>query len=134
MTNNGKRYNIVVMKADDLPAMFITTEDDLSLVHQDKELKMPGKMMLAEKGEATAQYDGALDHIKGRGNTSWTLDKKPYNIKLPSASSLLGMDSSKKWSLLAVHSEPTVFRHKSCMILQAKSACNIRRIQNILTW
>lgn len=40
------------------------------------------------------------------------MDKKPYNIKLPSASSLLGMDSSKKWSLLAVHSEPTVFRHK----------------------
>lgn len=112
LTNNGKRYNIVVMKADDLPAMFITTEGDLSLVHQDKELKMPGKMMLAEKGETTAQYDGALDHIKGRGNTSWTLDKKPYNIKLPSASSLLGMDSSKKWSLLAVHSEPTVFRHK----------------------
>lgn len=112
LTNNGRRYDIVVMKAEDLPAMFITTEGDLSLVHQDKELKMPGKMMLAEKGEAAAQYDGALEHIKGRGNTSWTLDKKPYNIKLPSAASLLGMDSSKKWSLLAVHSEPTVFRHK----------------------
>lgn len=112
VTGGGRRYNVTVMKADDLPAMFITTDGDLSLVHQDKELKMPGKMMLAQKGETTAQYDGTLDHIKGRGNTSWGLEKKPYNIKLPSASPLLGMDSSKKWSLLAVHSEPTVFRHK----------------------
>lgn len=58
LTNNGKRYNIVVMKADDLPAMFITTEDDLSLVHQDKELKMPGKMMLAEKEKQRLNMTG----------------------------------------------------------------------------
>lgn len=112
LVNGGSRYSIVVMKADDVPAMFITTEGDLSLIHQDKNVKLPGKMMLAEKGKTEAEYDGVLDHIKGRGNTSWGLEKKPYNIKLDSASSLLGMDSSKKWSLLALHSEPTVFRHK----------------------
>lgn len=112
LVNGSRRYNIVVMKADDVPAMFITTEGDLSLIHQDKELKMPGKMMLAKKGKTEPEYDGLLEHIKGRGNTSWGLEKKPYNIKLDSAASLLGMDASKKWSLLALHSEPTVFRHK----------------------
>lgn len=112
LKSGGRSYPVVVMKSEDLPAMFITTQGDLSLVHQDKNVKMPGKMLLAEKGKTQAEYDGALDHMKGRGNTSWGLEKKPYNIKLDTAASLLGMDPSKKWSLLALHSEPTVFRHK----------------------
>lgn len=112
LTSGGKSYKIVIMQADKLPAMFITIEGNLSQIHDDKDLKIPGKMMIAEKGKVVADYNSDLDHFKGRGNTSWTFDKRPYNIKLPKASSLLGIDPSKKWSLLAVHSEPSIFRHK----------------------
>lgn len=39
--------------------------------------------------------------IRGRGNSSWTRDKKPYQISFSSPISLLGMPKEKKWVLLA---------------------------------
>ena len=39
--------------------------------------------------------------IKGRGNSTWETEKKPYEIQLPLDVSLCGLKSSKKWVLLA---------------------------------
>jgi hypothetical protein len=39
--------------------------------------------------------------IKGRGNSTWSLAKKPYNLKLENENSLLGMDSCSKLALIA---------------------------------
>lgn len=50
--------------------------------------------------------------IRGRGNQSWKLDKKPYRLKLPEAAALLsGSDSTNKdWILLACHSDKSFLR------------------------
>ncbi|WP_345206162.1 CotH kinase family protein [Fodinibacter luteus] len=50
--------------------------------------------------------------IKGRGNFTWTLKKKPYQIKLKDAAPLLGMDSAKTWILLANHADASLMRNK----------------------
>ena len=42
-----------------------------------------------------------LAGIKGRGNSTWLLPKKPYNIKFNKKQGLLGMNKSKHWILLA---------------------------------
>ena len=60
--------------------------------------------------EATIRIEGAdgfddLDEvttkIKGRGNTTWGWNKKPYNLKLDSKSKVLGMKKHKRWCLIA---------------------------------
>lgn len=38
--------------------------------------------------------------IRGRGNASWTYDKKPYKIKLDKKTSILGMPKQKHFALL----------------------------------
>lgn len=48
--------------------------------------------------------------IKVRGNTSKYLAKKSYNIKFDEKMSLFGLDSGKKWSLLATASDKSMLR------------------------
>lgn len=50
--------------------------------------------------------------IKGRGNSTWGMPKKPYKIKLNSANSMLGMPSDKEWVLLANYSDKTLMRNE----------------------
>jgi hypothetical protein len=47
-----------------------------------------------------SDYKGPMQ-IRGRGNTTWTLPKKPYKIKLDAKAPLLGMAAEKDWILLA---------------------------------
>ena len=48
--------------------------------------------------------------IKGRGNYTWTLAKKPYQIKFEDKESPLGLNKGKKWILLANYLDPTSLR------------------------
>ncbi|GAB6391292.1 MAG: CotH protein/CotH kinase family protein [Treponematales bacterium] len=52
---------------------------------------------------------GSTD-IKGRGNTTWTMPKKPYSLKLSKKASMLGMPEHKRWALLANYSDKTLLR------------------------
>ncbi len=49
--------------------------------------------------------------IKGRGNSSWKLEKKPYQIKFEKRTDLLGMGKAKKWVLLANHDDASLLRN-----------------------
>ncbi|MGN1418983.1 MAG: CotH kinase family protein, partial [Acutalibacteraceae bacterium] len=49
--------------------------------------------------------------IKGRGNATWTADKKPYNIKFDKKTDLFGMGKAKKWTLLASYFDSSLLRN-----------------------
>lgn len=46
-------------------------------------------------------YAADTARIKGRGNSTWEKAKKPYAIKLPRRTSLLGMPAHREWVMLA---------------------------------
>lgn len=50
--------------------------------------------------------------IKGRGNTTWTPDKKPYDIRLPLEVSIAGMNEADTWTLLANDLDPVNLRNR----------------------
>ncbi|MBR5176064.1 MAG: CotH kinase family protein [Bacteroidales bacterium] len=50
-------------------------------------------------------------NIKGRGNSTWGLPKKPYALKLENAATLCGMASDKRWNLLANYIDRTDIRN-----------------------
>ncbi|MCU1400922.1 MAG: CotH protein, partial [Acidimicrobiales bacterium] len=52
----------------------------------------------------------ALMKAEGRGNYTWTLDKKPYNFSLDKKADLCGLGSNKKWALLANHYDRSLLR------------------------
>lgn len=53
-----------------------------------------------------------LDYIRGRGNSTWYVNKKPYKIKLDKKQNLLGMGQNKHWVLLANYYDVSMLRNK----------------------
>lgn len=49
--------------------------------------------------------------IKGRGNSTWSYAKKPYQIKLDSKQAIFGMGKAKKWILLANYADNTMVKN-----------------------
>ena len=101
VTAGGKRMRLTFREASVLPAVYITTESgSLTAIHADKSHKEPGTIRIVA-ADGSVSYAGDLKQIKGRGNTTWDYEKKPYNIKLMEKADLFGMGAGKDWCLLA---------------------------------
>ncbi len=66
---------------------------------------------------AIVDSDGSVDNttikkIKGRGNTTWSKAKKPFNVTYDSNVKIGGMDKCKKFSLLANYQDATLSRNR----------------------
>lgn len=60
----------------------------------------------------SATTKGADCSIKGRGNTSWTYDKKCYTMRFDTKYSLLGLPESKNYVLLALYADQSLMRYR----------------------
>lgn len=101
-----KGYEIVFLRSENIPAMFIETESgSMDYLLENKENEETGMISIIEAG-GNIEYSGSLERISGRGNTSWEkYSKKPYSFKLSEAKPLLGMDKGRKWNLLPIWRE-----------------------------
>jgi hypothetical protein len=53
-----------------------------------------------------------LEYVRGRGNSTWGMDKKPYKVKFDKKQNLLGMGANKHWVLLANRYDNTLLRNR----------------------
>ena len=108
---SGQTYVVVGMESE-LPAVQLNMDESKGSIedmnddpNHDTEcfgamtLSVPEKLA-EENGWETTYIDTDMS-MKGRGNTTWGLPKKPYQIKLDSKQDILGMGKAKKWVLLA---------------------------------
>jgi hypothetical protein len=100
-----------------LPLIYIYTENAAPILNREDYVN--GTIKIYPNVDTLTTYIGAMG-IRGRGNTTWTLPKKPYRIKLGTAASLLGMPSDKDWVLLANHSDKTLMRNSLAYDLGAQ--------------
>lgn len=89
--------------------MYIDLEEDITSIV--KEDFVQAKLSVINP-QGDIEYGRAGTQIKGRGNSTWSLDKKPYYIKFPKKVPLCGMDPSKKWLLIANGYEGTKILNK----------------------
>ena len=59
--------------------------------------------------------------IRGRGNSTWTHPKKPYQLKSDSKTPMLNMLKDKKWLFLAEYSDKSLIRNKISLDIGAMS-------------
>jgi hypothetical protein len=52
-----------------------------------------------------------VTEIRGRGNTTWGMPKKPYKLKLDEKQRMLGMSDNKHWNLMANYSDKSLLRN-----------------------
>ena len=53
-----------------------------------------------------------VERLRGRGNSTWSADKKPYSIRLSKKTDLFGMGKSKHWALLADYFDNSHLRNR----------------------
>jgi hypothetical protein len=91
-----------------LPRLTINTDNNAPITS--KEVYIPAQMILDPGSAGPAPVTSGLQ-IRGRGNSTWGMPKKPYRIRLTSGLPLLGMPSSRDWVLLANYSDKTLLRN-----------------------
>ena len=94
-----------------IPHLYIQTENSAPILSKDDYVKATLKI---DGLKAYADYQGTTK-IKGRGNSSWSLPKKPYRLKLDEAASLLGLPADKDWILLANYLDGTLMLNAVAM-------------------
>ncbi len=92
----------------DIAKVLITTENAAPV--NSKDTYVNGRLQILPDGTASTNAFDAVMKIKGRGNFTWTLEKKPYKIKLNTKASVIGLPADKEWVLLANHVDRTLFR------------------------
>lgn len=101
--------------ATGLPLVYVYTEGAAPILNKDDYVPGTIKIYPTDGGDV---FTGEMG-IRGRGNTTWTLPKKPYRVKLGTAASVLGMPSDKDWVLLANHSDKSLMRNSLAYYLGA---------------
>ena len=114
---DGKSFKIKVMQSD-IPSVCINLNDNVklkTLTSGSKDKKYAASLKIAGTQNGKYDLEDSGIEIKGRGNSTWTLPKKPFQIKLSSKQNLLGMKKSgkaKKWILLANQLDRTLMKNK----------------------
>ena len=82
----------------------------------DKDIKYSSNRLAIREGGITREYDDIV--VKGRGNGTWTQEKKPYQIKFNEKVDLFGLGKAKKWVLLANAMDATNLRTAAAFRLE----------------
>ena len=108
-----KEYPFRIMRSEGVPAVIITTEsgsmDEINQSADHSVLESGSLYIRSEFGET--EFVGDMTEIRGRGNSSWQYEKKPYQFKLAESVQLFNMARSRTWILLASHNDPTLIRN-----------------------
>lgn len=115
--------NIVSVAFTGLPTLFLNT-GETPTNEITRENYVLGTFKLISENFSTVEYkfskikDGKIkEGIKGRGNSSWGMPKKGYNIKFDKKQSLFGLPEAKKWCIVANYSDKTLLRNKFVSVL-----------------
>ncbi len=90
-----------------LPLLTINTVNGAPIA--DRENYVPAQLSISSADPAH-NYQGSLG-IRGRGNSTWSMPKKPYRLRLDSAAPLLGMPGNRHWVLLANYADKSLLRN-----------------------
>ena len=102
----------VTVKVDKEPLTFsrlyINTENKQSI--NSKEVYVNCTVSVANT-ELKYCFNDYTARIKGRGNSTWGMPKKPYKLKFDSKVDLFGNGKAKTWTLIANYCDPSLVRN-----------------------
>ena len=102
-----KTYTVTIVNFTGLPVFNITTASPVV----SKDDYVNGTLNINTMGLYDQDVKTIEMQIKGRGNSTWGMPKKPYRLKFTNKNKLLGLASAKNWVLLANYSDKTLMRN-----------------------
>lgn len=113
-TQNGERITgeLVVLGGSSIPSVHIRVQSgSMDYIHEEKGNTESGSIHIYNT-DGSVSFSGNLKSINGRGNGTWTSEKKSYSLSLAGEADLLDMGSAQKWILLANDGDPSHLRNK----------------------
>ena len=123
---SGEAMTFRVMQASGLSTLYLTSADaehkGIDFVDASKKNVVTDAKMVLVAADGTSIYNGGLNQLKARGNSTFTYaEKKSYQIKLQTPADLLGnQEQVKTWVLLANSFDATQMHDKLIKDLAAK--------------
>jgi spore coat protein CotH len=102
-----KNLKVAITNFTGLPIFYINTAAPVV----SKDNYVSGSLRVNANGQFIQTSADISLNIKGRGNSTWDMPKKPYRLKFNSKLPLLGLPSAKNWVLLANYSDKTLLRN-----------------------
>ena len=118
------REYVIIVKNSGLPIVVVETPERRNIAS--KTVWVENSSMVIYQADGSINYDSGTDkmNIRGRGNSTWSYSKKPYNIKLNSKKAILGMPKHKRWCLLANYIDRTLIRNAVAFELAKMTSMN----------
>jgi len=105
----SKQYTVEVIQFTGLPVINLTTDNGNAITN--REDYTTGTVSVFGNG-VVSDLDNMTMEIRGRGNSTWGMPKKPYQMKLSSKREFLDMENDKKWLFLAEYADKTMLRNQ----------------------
>lgn len=113
-SKNGRKLegSLLFVRSGSVPTLYMDVQSgNMDYIHMDKTHEESGTLRLYD-ADGKQLYSGIMAELKGRGNTSWYEDKKPYNFTLKKEADLLGMGAARRWILLSEGANVQAIRNK----------------------
>lgn len=121
------KLDTVIFEKSTVPTMYFNIDESQGTIDAmnndpDHELECHGTVSLQIPDEYEYEYSSSeemtetvnipFEYIRGRGNSTWKTDKKPYKIKFKENIDLFHMGANKHWVLIADYYDPSHIRNK----------------------
>ncbi|MDE7101471.1 MAG: CotH kinase family protein, partial [Bacteroidales bacterium] len=102
-----------------LPVLSVTTPASEEVTSKEDWMK-GASLSLSSSSDKTIEFNALSMSIRGRGNSTWTLPKKPYALKLDKKHGILGMPEHKRWVLIANYFDNSFIRNSIAFYLSER--------------
>lgn len=102
---------VVPYEYSEFPTLRITTENSAAITSKEEYLACVVSVENADDGVNNYNFTEQSAKIRGRGNSTWKADKKPYKLKFDQKIDLFGNGKAKTWTLIANDYDPSMVRN-----------------------
>ncbi|MBQ3865952.1 MAG: CotH kinase family protein [Clostridia bacterium] len=112
----SRRYTLVFQReAKNIPVIYLETDGGAAIESRTKYVSGLFSMDKAQSGYDDVPLTGI--RIRGRGNSTWKWDKKPYKIHFDEPVSLFGLPAAEEWALLANYADKSLMRNHLALVM-----------------
>ncbi len=113
---NQRTYNLITERVTyNLPVIYIEIENGAEVVSKEEYLNATVRVDTADAVGEFPSLEEKDVQIRGRGHFSWNFDKTPYKLRFDKKTSVLGLNASKNWVLLANYVDRSLIQNYVAM-------------------
>ncbi len=116
---NERRYAVEIQRAPkEIPVVHLETEGGAEITSKSQYISAT----FALDG-GSSQYESFSEthiRIRGRGNSTWKWEKKPYKIHFDEPTSILGLPAAEEWALFSNYADKSLMRNRLAQVMASE--------------